>query len=226
MTKDKDFSLARQNMVSGQLRPLGIRDERILEAMSLIPREQFVPQTHKGVAYIDDNIKLLSNRFMLRPLILAKLLEIAQIQPTDKVLELGTATGYSTRVLAELSAHIVSIESDVLLHQEAKKNLSETLKEKVILLAGASVEGCIDQAPFDIIFINGIIDFIPKFLFEQLKNKGHLVCIMRTHQYFPDQIFGQARVYRKTDETIEWQDMFETTAPYMPSFKTEEHFQF
>ncbi len=219
-----DFATARRSMVDGQLRPVGIRDERILAAMGSIPRELFVPCTLVGVAYIDDDISLISGRFLIQPMVLARLLQLADIREGDRVLDLGVATGYSTLVIAALTSSIYSVEPDALLHKEAEKNIETYAKGKAKVLAGAPVEGCIEGAPFDVIFINGSVDYVPDYLFEQLAEGGRLVAIVRRYGAGRASHAGQARLYRKINEEISWTSPFDLSASPAPGFNLPEKF--
>lgn len=221
-----DFARIRRQMVRGQLRPHGVTDDRIMAAMEEIPRELFVPFTHTGVAYSDVDIRLISNRYMMRPALLARLLDAAQIGSGDRVLELAPATGYTTLVLARLTSPIYSIEPDSLLAREAEKNIAAYTPGKATILAGAPVEGCISNAPFDVIFINGSVEFIPEFLFEQLNEGGRLVCVIRHHDTAHVAHAGQARLYRKTHGSIIMKSLFEASTPLAPGFEAPRGFAF
>jgi protein-L-isoaspartate(D-aspartate) O-methyltransferase len=221
-----DFAEARRNMVEGQLRPHRVTDARILAAMGDIPRELFVPSTHVGVAYLDENIQLISGRYLMQPMVLARLLQAAEVKLGDRVLELAPATGYSTLVLAALTSFISCVEPDALLHKEAENNISNYTPGKAVVLAGAPVEGCIARAPFDVIFINGCVDFLPDFLFDQLDEGGRLVVVMRSYGPARAAHVGQARVYRKTKGEISWVSLFEAHAPLVPGFAATCGFEF
>ncbi|MFA4994881.1 MAG: protein-L-isoaspartate O-methyltransferase [Bdellovibrionales bacterium] len=221
-----DYAIARRNMVDHQLRPNMVTDSRILEAMGRIPRELFVPSTHVGVAYMDENIQLISGRALMQPLVLARLLQAAEIKADDRVLELAPATGYSTLVLASLTSPIFCVEPDALLHEEAEKNIAAFVPGKATVLAGAPVEGCIVEAPFDVIFINGSVEFLPDFLFAQLNEGGRLVAIVRDHDPAGLMYSGQARVYRKKGGEISFVSLFEANAPLVPGFTAPHGFKF
>lgn len=221
-----DFAAARHNMVEGQLRPNGVTDPRILEAMGDVPREVFVPFTHVGVAYVDDNIRLISGRYLMKPMVLARLLQAAEIKPDDRVLELAPATGYSTLVLAALTPAVSAVEPDALLHKEAEKNIAAYAPGRATVLAGAPVEGCIARAPFDAIFINGSVEFVPDFLFEQLEEGGRLVAIICAYGSARSSRIGQARLYRKTKGATTCASLFEATVPRAPGFSVPRKFEF
>src|SRR5882672_10545635 len=121
--KSPDFATARFHMVESQIRPNKVRDERVLKAMGSVPREMFVPQAMAGIAYIDEDLQVASGRYLLEPMILARLIQEAGIGPDDRVLEIAAATGYSTVVLAALAKEVVAVESDAILQRKAKENV-------------------------------------------------------------------------------------------------------
>jgi len=217
-----DFSLARRNMVASQLRPNGIADTRLLAAMGDVPREVFVPFTHVGVAYIDAPIRLISNRYLMQPLLLARLLQAAKIAPKDRVLDLAPATGYSTLILAALASSVVGVEPDALLHKEAEKNIAAYAPGKAVVFEGAPVEGCAANAPFDVVFINGSVETLPDILFDQLAEGGRLVAVVCRYGVVP----GQARLYRKKDGEMSWKSLFEASVPPAPGFAAKRGFEF
>ena len=221
-----DFAAARANMVDSQLRPNKVTDKRIIGAMADIPRELFVPSTLVGVAYNDENIPLLSGRSLMQPMVLARLAQAAEIRETDLVLDLAPATGYSTFVLAALAEKVVAVEPDVVLHKEAENNFTKYAPGRATVLAGAPVEGCAARAPFDVIFINGSVEFLPEVILSQLADGGRLVCVMR--RYGPAQAAhtGQARLYRKTNGSVTWSPLFEANVPPAPGFLAPRGFTF
>src|SRR5215217_5162929 len=146
-----DYERARAHMVDSQLRAGGVTNARILAAMSVLPRESFVTAARRDVAYVDDIQWLGAGRFMSAPATLGKLLQLAEISADDKVLDVGAATGYSTAVIARLSASVIGLEADASLAATAAVNLA------ALGLGNASiVTGSIDQfgaARFDVIMV-------------------------------------------------------------------------
>jgi protein-L-isoaspartate(D-aspartate) O-methyltransferase len=224
-----DFATARFNMVEGQLRPNKVTDLRLLAAMGEIPRELFVPSTLVDVAYADENIPLIADRMLMQPMVLARLMQAAEVTPQDRVLDLAPATGYSTLVFAALAHTVIGVEPDAVLYKEAETNAAKYAPGRVSVLAGAPVEGCISHpphAPFDVIFINGSAEFLPEAIFNQLAEGGRLVVVMR--QYGPAHAAhtGQARLYRKTNGTITWTPLFDANIPLAPGFVMPRGFTF
>ena len=221
-----DFALARYNMVEGQLRPNKVTDSRVLAAMGSVPRELFVPSTLAGVAYLDESIPLVAGRSLMPPLVLARLLQAAEVLSGDRVLDLAPATGYSTLVLAALADGVVGVEPNALLHKQAEANIAKYAHAKAEILAGAPVEGCSTHAPFDVILVNGGVEFVPEYLFSQLAEGGRLVVVMR--HYSPDIAVhtGQARLYRKTEGEISWTALFDANVLPAPGFASPRGFSF
>jgi protein-L-isoaspartate(D-aspartate) O-methyltransferase len=225
-TPSPDYTQARQNMVESQLRPNGVKEPRLLAAISAAPRELFVPSTLVGIAYLDENIPLISGRSMMQPMILAKLIQALEIKATDRVLDLACATGYSTLVLSGLSDKVVGVEPDSLLLQEAERNVAAYAAGRASIRAGAPVEGCGVDAPFDAILVNGSVEFLPEILFQQLAEGGRLVAVMRHHDpaYFAHT--GQARLYRKIQGEISWVSLFDAAIAPAPGFTAPRGFAF
>ena len=221
-----DFPRARYNMIESQLRPNQVIDPAVIEAIAIIPREDFVPSSLVGVSYLDENIPLISGRTLMQPMVLARLLQAAAVKPTDHVLDLAPATGYSTALLGRLAASVVGVEPDALLHKEAETNMGAYASGKAELLAGAPIEGCAARAPFDIIFINGSVEYLPEILFDQLKESGRLVAVVREYGTAHAAHTGQARLYRKQRGRISFVSLFDANVPPAPGFTAPRGFEF
>jgi protein-L-isoaspartate(D-aspartate) O-methyltransferase len=176
-----DFATARINMVDSQLRPNGITDARILDAMQRVNREDFVPESQRAIAYMDGDVPLngaATPRYLIEPMAFAKMLQLAEIKKTYQVLEIGAATGYGAAVLCELAAHVVAVEQDVALAAMARKNLND--KVNVSLIENALAEGFAKAAPYDLILISGAVEIVPEALFSQLSDGGQLIAALGT----------------------------------------------
>jgi len=191
-----------------------------------MPRELFVPSTLVDVAYLDESIPLIAGRALVSPMVLAQLMQAAEIKAGDRVLDLAPATGYSTLVLTALADGVVGVEPNALLYKEAEANIAKYARGKAEILAGAPVEGCGTHAPFDVIFVNGGVEFLPEILFAQLAEGGRLVAVMR--HYSPDHAVhtGQARLYRKIKGEITWTALFDANVPPAPGFTAPRGFEF
>jgi protein-L-isoaspartate(D-aspartate) O-methyltransferase len=221
-----DFVRARYNMIESQLRPNQVNNLRLIDAISEIPREMFVPSGLVGISYLDENIPLVSGRFLMQPMILARLIQAAEVKDTDRVLDLAPATGYSSVILGKLADSVVGVEPDALLHKEAEINKNEYSPHKVEILAGAPIEGCAIYAPFNVILINGSVEYMPEILFDQLAEGGRLVAVVRQYGTAHAAHTGQARLYRKQGNKISFQSLFDANVPPAPGFMVPKTFEF
>jgi len=221
-----DYALARFNMVEGQLRPNKVTDPRLLAAFSEIPRELFVPSTLVGIAYLDENIPLIEGRFLIQPMVLARLIEALEVKSSDRVLDLAPATGYSTLVLSALTDYVTGVEPNSTLYKEAENNVANCTPGKVKMLAGAPVECCAVQEPFDVILVNGSVEFLPEIMFEQLAEGGRLAAVVRRFALAHAAHTGQARLYRKNKGSISWVSLFDANVPPAPGFTAPRGFAF
>lgn len=172
-----DFAKARKSMIDSQLRPSAVVDERILEAFATIPREQFVPNNFKALAYCDESIPLPRERFLLPPMTHARLLQAAAPQSHEIVLDVGCANGYSSAILSRLVSTVIALESDKTLAEQVEK-LCETVGAcNVVGVEGALEQGCAKHGPYDIIIVNGACAEIPQLLVDQLSPEGRLLFI-------------------------------------------------
>src|SRR6516165_5437050 len=153
-----NFGTARQNMVDGQVRTNDVTDTRILEAMLALSRELFVPESRRALAYLDLDLDVsesgVAKRYMLKPQVIAKLLQAAEIAATDKVLLVGGATGYAAALVARLAAKVTATESDAALVAKGTKILGQLGFTNVAMEAGAAMEGAPADAPYDVIVLN------------------------------------------------------------------------
>lgn len=173
-----DYDRARKLMVDNQLRTAGITDRRLLAAMGEVPRERFVPEVRRGLAYIDEAIAVGGARKLGAPAPFAKLIQLAEIDGTDHVLDLGCGTGYSAAVLAKLGASVVAVESEAALAAEARSTLDVLGIGNVTLVEGALETAGKSKGPYDVIVIEGTLEQVPDALFAQLKPEGRLVALV------------------------------------------------
>jgi protein-L-isoaspartate(D-aspartate) O-methyltransferase len=181
-----DFELQRRSMVDTQLRPSGVTDRRILAAMNALPRELFVPASFRQFAYMDGSIEVwpaidgAPPRYLLAPVVLARLVQLAEVGPEDHVLDIGCATGYSTAVLARLAGTAIGVEPEPELAHAASEALQELELANTSIVSEALREGHAGQAPYNVIFLNGSVPEVPDGLFAQLKEGGRLAAIIAT----------------------------------------------
>jgi protein-L-isoaspartate(D-aspartate) O-methyltransferase len=173
-----DFANARRLMVDNQLRTSGITDRRLLTAMGEVPRELFVPAVRRELAYIDGSQPLNATRRLGPPAPFAKLVQLAAIEHSDHVLDVGCGTGYSPAVLARLAADVVAVDHDASLAAEARKTLAGVDAGNVSVIEGALATAGRNKGPYDVIVLEGVVAEVPDALFAQLKPEGRLVTLI------------------------------------------------
>jgi len=166
------FAPARRAMVASQLRTSGVNDVRLLEAMGRVPREAFVPEPMRASAYIDRPIDLGGGRALNPPLVTALLLNAAAIQPSDRVLIVGSATGYAAVIAEALASSVVAVESDAAKVAASRASIAGTVVE------GSLADGAPSSAPFDAIIIDGAVEQVPDALIAQLAPSGRIAAAL------------------------------------------------
>ncbi|MBP8145182.1 protein-L-isoaspartate O-methyltransferase family protein [Pseudorhodoferax sp.] len=173
-----DFEQARFNMIEQQIRPWQVLDPAVLQLLSLVRREDFVPAALRHLALGDTELPLAAGRRMLAPRVEARLLQDAQIQPHERVLELGTGNGYLTALLCHQAAEVVSVDPDAALLDAVRANLRRLGLTRCDLVQGDPARGCPSKAPFDVIVLTGSLHEVPAALLAQLRPQGRLLAIV------------------------------------------------
>jgi protein-L-isoaspartate(D-aspartate) O-methyltransferase len=221
-----DFAAARQNMIEGQIRPNKVRDERVLSVLENLPRELFVPERLAGVAYIDESLPVADGRFLLPPMVLARLLEEAAVSIYDQVLDIAPATGYSTAALAKLASRVVAVESDAELQRQAVAMMASLEIANADVRLAPMQHGWKTQAPYDVIFINGAVDDVPESLLLQLKDGGRLLAVVRNYSAAHAAHIGEARRYDRSGKVVTFRSLFDANVALLPGFAAESAFSF
>jgi protein-L-isoaspartate(D-aspartate) O-methyltransferase len=169
------FLAQRRNMVESQLRARGIRDDRVLTAMLRVPRHQFVSEEYLGQVYEDHPIPIGEGQTLSQPYIVAIMLEALALQPSDRVLEVGTGSGYLTALLSELTQHVYSVERHSSLARAAQARLIHLGCTNVDVLLGDGSHGLPERAPFDAIIVSAAAPQVPPPLLGQLREGGRMV---------------------------------------------------
>ncbi len=216
-----DFAAARANMVDCQLRTNKVRDARLLHAFETVPRELFVPENRRSIAYVDEDLQLSPGRFLIEPMVLARLLQAADITPEDLVLEIGGASGYGSAILAYLGATVVSLESDTDLAAAAAEAQAKLGIGNVLIVVGPLRHGYDKQAPYNVIVINGAVSEIPAAITDQLAEGGRLVGVVRE-----DTGPGQAVLVERHGANISRRVLFDAATPVLPEFERTPGFVF
>ena len=216
-----DFDRARQVMVDGQLRAGGVTEPRILARMSTLPREMFVPEARRDLAYVDDLHRLGapgSGRFMPAPATLAKLLKLAAILATESVLDIGAGTGYATAVIAGLAASVTGLEQNAALAAQATTNIAALGLANAAIIAG-SVEQ-LGSARFEVILVQGMLDTVPSAVFDALEDGGRLVTLIGTGP------IGVATVFVMSGGKVAVRHEFNASLPPLFGARRNEEFVF
>ncbi|MCW1952462.1 MAG: protein-L-isoaspartate O-methyltransferase [Octadecabacter sp.] len=215
-----DYQTRRTMMVDTQVRPSDVTKFPIIDALLSVPREDFVPDAKREAAYIGENIEIGAGRVLLESRTFAKMLEAADIQPSDVVLDLGCGLGYSTAILAQLADFVVAVEDEAGRAEEAQQNLSDHGIDNAAVFEGALVDGAAKNGPYDVILVQGAVEQVPENLLAQVKDGGRIVAI------FAEGALGVVRVGRKIDGTVNWRMSFNASAPVLADFAKEASFSF
>jgi len=207
-----DFSAARNHMVESQIRTSDVTDLNVLGAFRAVSREDFVPKAQRALAYGDAHVDLGDGRIMIRPRDFAKMVQAADIAPTDVVLDIACGRGYSTAVLAHLGETIVGLEET----DEAVESATAHLVDADVTNA-AVVKGGLKAG---VIFVNGAVAVVPKTWFDQLANDGRLVCLVQNGPV------GRVCVYTKAGNSVGERVAFDASAPVLPGFAAAAEFVF
>ena len=173
-----DFANARRMMVDGQIRPSDVTDRDLIAAMLAVPRERFVPPELASVAYLDRDLPVDDRRMLLKPMVLARLIQAAEVGADDRVLDVACGTGYSSAILARLAAMVVALEDDPARERRCAKTLAQLGIPNVTTVCGPLDAGWSALAPYDVILVNGAFEVEPQELFAQLKEGGRLVGVL------------------------------------------------
>jgi len=174
-TQAEQFAAQREQMVNTQLRARGISDERVLAAMSHVPRHEFAAEEYREQAYEDHPVPIGEGQTLSQPYIVAIMLEALSLNGSEKVLEVGTGSGYQTALLAELAREVYSIERHASLAHSAENVLRKLGYRNVSVIVGDGSQGLPDQAPFDAIIVSAAAPRMPSALFEQLQEGGRMI---------------------------------------------------
>lgn len=181
---DTSLDIARYNMIHQQLRPWQVLDDRVLEVMAAIPRERFVPDAYRGLAYADIEIPYADGQFMLAPTVVGRLLQALQVQPTDRVLEVGTGSGYLTACLSRLGAKVISLDLDPAVADTAREHLARLGFDRIEVRVADVLAGPVKGGPFDAIALTGSVPGaeamreVQRVLEDQLAVGGRLFSVL------------------------------------------------
>ncbi|TAJ89814.1 protein-L-isoaspartate O-methyltransferase [Reyranella sp.] len=217
-----DFALARRNMVDGQLRPNRVTNAALLAAIGELPRERFLPEGLKSVAYADDDVPLGNGRFMMEPMVLARLIQNLQPQPDDKALVAASGRGYGAAILARLVKSVVAVENDGSLAATGQQTLRELGVTNVQLTAGQPDQGAAASGPYDVILIEGAVQEVSRAIIDQLAEGGRLATVVAD----PSGALGVAHLFVKQGGVTSGRPLFDAGTPSLPGFTPPPKFTF
>ncbi len=215
-----DFDRARRYMVDGQVRTAGVTDLAVIEAMLSVPRETFVTEANRGIAYLDLQLNVTPQRRLMTPMTVGRLLQAAQLGAGRSVLIVGCATGYTAALAAHIGADVVATESDSALAAQARANLGRAGVVGPTIVEALPWAGVPNRAPFDVILLDGATEREPTALYDQLRIDGELVGVFMLSAQ------PQARKVTKSAEGIGYRSLFDASAPVLPGLERVPSFQF
>lgn len=212
---------ARENMIEQQIRPWDVLDQRVLDTIRDVPRDEFVPENWRNQAFADMSIPLTQGQTMMTPRVEARLLQALEIQPFESVLEVGTGSGYLTAVLAKLAKQVYSVEIQAELVEPAQQRLRDHGITNATIKAGDGSDGWPDQGPYDVIVLTGSAAAVPEAIKQNLRSGGRLFAVIGEAPVM------EARLLMRREDG-QWSNevLFETELPRLKNFEVAEQFQF
>ncbi len=214
-------ALAQFNMIEQQIRPWDVLDIAVLDTLAKVPRHHFVPVAYQAIAYADLEIPLADNQKMLEPKMVGRLLQALDVQTKDRVLEIGTGSGYFTALLAKMAHSVTSVELSQPLHQQARERLRELGIENAHLAQGNAAEAWSDGQRYHAIVLTGAVTQVPKSYLEQLELGGRLVAITGKAPSMQAVLFTRTEHQQWSQESL-----FETQLAYLTGAEPLMHFGF
>jgi protein-L-isoaspartate(D-aspartate) O-methyltransferase len=221
-----DFRTARRAMVDGQVRTSDVTHLGIIAAMLDISREAFVPEAQAAFAYLDRDVPIADAtaaepaRYLMKPMVLARLIQAANPVATDRVLVIGAGMGYAAAVLSRLAAHVTALEENESLFHRARSVLSSLGSHNINVIHGYLIDGTPDSGPYDVILIDGGVETVPDGLCAQLSSRGRLLAVEVTGP------IGKAKLFQPVNGRFSGRELFDAFAPVLPGFSVAPAFVF
>lgn len=218
-----DLNQARFNMIEQQIRPWEVLDPQVLELLSVVRREDFVPMAHKTLAFVDMDVPLgaAPNQVMLAPRIQARMLQDLAVKKTDKALDIGTGSGFMAALLAHQAVSVLSLEIDANLAAQAQANLLKAGVTNAVVRTADGSQGAAADGPFDVIVLSGSVAEVPAALLQQLSVGGRLVAIVGD-----EPMMRATLITRTSDSNWTTTEPWDCNAPRLGGFPEHSRFQF
>jgi len=213
-----DYTQARQHMVDCQIRPSDVTSRDVLAAFKTVARENFIPKAKKALAYGDAHIEMADGRAVIRPRDFSKMVQLADIAPSDIVLDIACGRGYSTAILAQLAETVVGLEDDEGRVSLANSALTEAGITNAAIIEGELKDGAKTHGPFNCIFVNGAVSEVPQAWFDQLTDGGRLIAVVKNGSV------GRCCIYTRSGETVGERVVFDASIPSLEGFDREQAF--
>ena len=216
-----EFEAARAHMIESQIRPNKVTDNRVLDAIAKIRRELFVPEHLRSIAYVDEDLPLGGGRYLMEPMVAARLIQAASVERADIALVVGAGVGYEAAVLAQVARAVVALEDDPELARRARAALVDHGIAAVSVVEGPSVAGHRPRAPYDVILFGGAVAQVPNEIIAQLAEDGRLVAVVKAEGGV-----GRATLTTRTGGVIARRVIFDAATPLLPGFRPKPAFVF
>lgn len=220
---DMDYAAARRHMVDSQILPNKVTDPRIIDAMASLPRESFVPDNRRNTCYVDEALSVGDSRYLMEPMIVARMLQLVEPGEDDLALIVGCATGYTAAVLAGMIGTAVVVESDSTMAAKASETLSDLGIDNVAVMEGPLTGGYPKQGPYDLIIFDGAVPEVPRTIIDQLAEGGRLVAVVGGGDA---RTMGRVVVMTRFHGQVSSTDMFQAGTPMLPGFQQQAGFTF
>ncbi len=217
-----DFALARRNMVEGQLRPNRVTNVSLLAVLGELPRERFLPEGVRSVAYSDEDVPLGNGRYLMEPMVLARLIQTLQPQPEERAMVVASGRGYGAALLARLVKSVVTVESDPALAAAAQETARDLGLTGIQPASGLAEAGAAASGPYDIILIEGAVRQVPQAILDQLAEGGRLTTVIAG---VPGTL-GTAQLFVKDGAQASGRPLFDAGTPSLPGFAPPARFTF
>ncbi len=212
-----DYAAARLHMIDSQIKTNKVTDPSVIEALAALPREAFVADAQRKLAYIDRPVAIGAGRRMTEPMVLARLLQVAQLKGGETALVVGAGTGYSAAILSRLVKKVVALESAPELAERAKAILAQLGISNVSVVAGDLAAGRPADGPYDFVLVDGAAEVVPDALTAQLADRGRLAVVVRD-------VVGRGTIFVKADGVVSQRAVFDADAEVLPGFTRPQRF--